>query len=102
MESPISLADRSQWITIKHGSAELHFTGSGFVIGERAGDFSSPRRGYFAFARLTRAVGVLFFPLSTGAKAAEVIVASDDPDEPAVIVPLAGTAFLGIEDWMNY
>jgi len=95
-----------QWITILNtGNAELHFTEAGFVIG-------GIDAGHFGFSATpdisplipaaTRGVGIFFSPLSAGDKAAEVIVTSDDPDEPMVIVPLVGTAFLGIEDWMNY
>jgi len=76
------------------GGASLAVTGTS-ITGADAAEFQiDAGGGAFTLAPgEAHDVTVSFRPLSTGAKSALLRVTSDDPDEPVVDVPLAGTGF---------
>ena len=88
------------------GTATLSFTGLGCVInGVDASDFVISASDISPIpAGTTRAVEIVFDPavLDGSSRSANLATTTDDTDEPTVNVPLTGSAYLSVEDWMRY
>jgi HYDIN/CFA65/VesB-like, Ig-like domain len=72
-----------------HGKGMLN----GSVSGPAGAPFSATGTGPFTFSPgNSRRVKVTFSPTSAGTFSTQLTITSDDPDRPAISVPITGTA----------